>query len=58
MGQKDVGMRCDEGRKGQEIWRSNEDGVLIMRGKLRGVVYVLGARGRGNGLEGKGGRER
>ena len=55
--QKDVGMWGEGERKGQEILRSNVVGVLIVRGKLRGVVYEVGARGRGKGFAGKEGRE-
>ena len=55
-GQKDVGEGWREEIKGQEILVSNVVGVLITRGKLRGVVYEMGACGRGSVFEGSEGR--
>ena len=40
-------MGWEEGEKGQEILRSNVVGVLIIRGKVRGVVYMSRERGGG-----------
>ena len=43
-----------EGEKGQDGQILKDGGVLMMTGKLGGVVLIGGKRGRSSGFEGKG----
>ena len=52
-GQKEV-EGGSEGEKGQEGQILKDGGVLMMTGKLGGVVLIGGKRGRSGGFEDKG----